>query len=77
VSGSHRKNKATAKLQDMLINIGQRVGITIPHVVAIVSAGIVQGTSCIAMEALKGETVGKTDLSYKIKYDNKFVRRET
>jgi hypothetical protein len=76
-SGNYGRNKATAKLQDMLINIDRGVGITVPHVVAIFSATTVQGTPCIAMEALKGETVGKTSDDGKIKYNNEFVGRET
>jgi hypothetical protein len=77
VGGSYGKNKATAKLQDMLVNIGRGEWIDVPRVVATVSAAEVNGTPCIAMEKLNGETVGQTDVNRKIKYDNKFVRRET
>jgi hypothetical protein len=77
VSGSYRRNKATAKLQDMLVNIGRGVGITVPHVVATVSAATMEGIPCIAMEALKGGTLRHAANCNEIEYDNEFVRRET
>jgi hypothetical protein len=77
VSGSYGKNKATAKLQDMLVNIGRGIEITVPRVVATVSAATVKGTPYIAMEALEGETVEKVANDHKIEYDNEFVCRET
>jgi hypothetical protein len=76
-SGSYGRNKATAKLQDMLVDIGRGKGITVPRVVATVSAATMNGTPCIAMEKLNGGIVGKAADDRKIKYDNKFVRRET
>jgi hypothetical protein len=77
VGGNYGRNKATAKLQDILIDIGRGKGITVPHVVATVSAATVKETPCIAMEALQGGTVGKAANDHKIEYDNKFVRSET
>jgi hypothetical protein len=76
-SGSYGKNKATAKLQDMLVDIGRRERITVPRVVATVSAATMNGTPYIAMEALKGGTLGKAASQDSIRYTNEFVRRET
>jgi hypothetical protein len=76
-SGNYGRNKATAKLQDVLANIGQRVGITVPRVVATVSAATMEGIPCVAMEALEGGIIGKAANDGKIEYNNEFVRRET
>jgi hypothetical protein len=79
VSGSYRRNKATAKVQDMLCELGTNKEINVPRVIASVSAGEMEGVPCIAMEALEGKTVGSYTVFelYKIYKNNNFIRRET
>jgi hypothetical protein len=78
VSGSYGRNRATSGVQDMLCDIGKRKGIIVPHVIASVSAAEINGVPCIAMEAIKGETVGVATRNDQISSnDNEFRRRET
>jgi hypothetical protein len=72
-SGSYGRNRATSGVQDMLCDIGKRLGITVPHVIASVSAAEINGVPCIAMEALAGETLGDSVISC----ENEHVYRET
>ncbi|MDR2779157.1 MAG: hypothetical protein LBB16_02625, partial [Puniceicoccales bacterium] len=78
VCGNYRRNKATSRLQNMLIEIGEQRRIEVPHVVATVSGAEMSGVPYIAMEMLEGSTVAiATKGSTGIQYNNEFVRRET
>jgi hypothetical protein len=77
-SGNYGRNLAASGVQDMLCNIGKGKGITVPHVIASVSAAEISGVPCIAMEALEGETVEIATYNDQISpYNNEFIRRET
>ncbi|MDR0693117.1 MAG: hypothetical protein LBF49_00900 [Puniceicoccales bacterium] len=75
--GSHRRNKATSGVQDMFYALGQKLEITVPHVIVTVSAAEVNGVPCTAMEKLEGCTVWQAASGGKIKYDNDFICQET
>jgi hypothetical protein len=78
VSGSYRRNKATSRLQNMLIGIGEQRRIEVPHVVATVSAAEMNGVPYIAMEALDGKTIHDTvTTNAEGVWKKKFVARET
>jgi hypothetical protein len=88
VSGSYRRNKATAKVQDMFYEIGQIIKINVPRVIASVSAAEIDKTPCIAMEMLEGKTVKETAKAVKegsmqfecrrgMQLIGEFVRQET
>jgi hypothetical protein len=76
-SGTYRRNKAATGIQNMLCAIGQKRGITVPKVIASVSAAEIDGVPCIAMEMLNGETLYTNARSGKITANNEFIRRET
>jgi hypothetical protein len=76
-TGSYRRNKATAGVQDMLCAIGREKEIDIPHVIATISAAEINGVPCIAMEMLAGKTVGHNARHGRIRNNSEFVRRET
>ncbi|MDR2603393.1 MAG: hypothetical protein LBC11_02435 [Puniceicoccales bacterium] len=57
-SGGYRRNKATARVQDMLCEVGTRMTVKVPRVIATVSAAEINGVPSIAMEMLEGKTVG-------------------
>ncbi|MDR1457242.1 MAG: hypothetical protein LBI47_00080, partial [Puniceicoccales bacterium] len=75
--GSYRRNKATSKVQDMLLAIGQTNSRDVPRVIATVSTAEMDGAPCIAMEMLAGKTVGYNVAHGRIGNNNEFVRRET
>jgi hypothetical protein len=76
-SGIYNRNKATSKTQDMLVDIGKKNGITVPHIMASVFAAEMNGIPYIAMEALEGPTVFKDVCEKKNRYDNQFICYET
>ncbi|MDR2603522.1 MAG: hypothetical protein LBC11_03105 [Puniceicoccales bacterium] len=77
-SGSHRRNKATSRLQDMLCDIGLRNGITVPHVIASVFGAEVNGIPCIGMEKVDGLTLAQAVREGKIPSENNdFIRSAT
>jgi hypothetical protein len=76
-SGTYRRNKATSMVQYMLCDIGRTKGITVPHVIAAISAAEMDGVPSIAMEMLKGPTVAEAAAEKKITKSNEFKRRET
>jgi hypothetical protein len=76
-TGSYRRNLATAGVQDMLCEIGAKKSIAVPHVIATVSAAEMDGTPCIAMEMLEGQTLRKTVNAKSIELTNEFMCRET
>jgi hypothetical protein len=76
-SGSYRRNQATSMVQRMFEHIGRQKEITVPLVIATISAAEMNGVPFIATEALDGRTVAAAAAVRKVAYDDNFICRET